>query len=402
MESTLSTEVLNMELMDPSEQPRVFHLFSDLPKEIRLQVWEDAVPRDRLIHLFLTAHKGRRYELADDKPRYLERNALKKPISGERYRAVAEGVSLHSKFLRVNSESRAVALQFYRVHIPVYLTGANRTEKTALFFNPEHDFLHIVADAPVNKTLIDFVWDLKAYDPKDVGLLKLAVDLDSFCANDLQHLRQPDVPLIRQRTALVETLSQLKEVWFLNLHPTGLSRKDAQETHPQHPCKAFPVAGGLPTLERIGADPRGEELQQALGRICIGEIDPREIVFRWRRLLKTWEIEHEEGKVQYRVLFATCPGRQRRNWHSRRVKELSQVVESPTLQQHGPDVPAMTIQGGKDRTDGSTATAGFWLFPLESIGHIGEGENLADMDFCPDRSLDMRDHWPELVISKLS
>lgn len=397
--SQSSVKILNIERMSPSEQ-QVFHLFPALPKELRLQIWEAVVPRERMIHISLNVHKGRRYELAAAEPRYLERNHLRKPISGERYRAMAEGEHLNSKFLRVNSEARSVALGFYRVHIPIYLGGPDRTERTTLLFNPEHDFLQIRAEAPVKETLIDFLWDLRAYDPKDVGLLKLAIDLEGFCANDLQYLRRSDLFLIRQRLALVETLSQLKEVWFINLQSSRRMRKQPEElvTAQRHAGGAFPVAGGLPTIERIGADPR-DGLEQALERFYMGDIDPREVLFRWRRLLRTWEIDHEDGQVEYRVLFAVTPERQRQTL---RIKELNQAMEFLTLQEEQPNGnSAPPVQGRMDWADSSMAAVGFWLFPVESIGQIREGEKLADMDFYPGRVLDMREHWPELVVSRL-
>lgn len=398
MGSQSSVKILNIELTETSGH-QVFRLFPDLPKELRLQIWEAAVPRERMIHISLKVHEGRRYELAAAEPRYLERNSLRKPISGERYRAVAEGEQLNSKFLRVNSESRSVALAFYRVHIPVYLSGPRLTQRTTLFFNPEHDFLHIRAEAPIKETLIDFLWDLKAYDPKDIGLLKLAIDLEGFCANDLQYLRRSDLFLIRQRKALVETLSQLKEVWFLNLQSPGWVRKSPVQTidPPLQSSGALPVAGGSPTLERIGADPR-EGLDEALERVYMGDIDPREVLFRWRRLLRTWEIDHEDDQVEYRMLFALAPERKRRTWQ---IKELDQAMDFLTLEEE-PITPALPVQGRLGQTQRYTAAIGFWLFPLESLGQIREGEKLADMDFYPGRVLDMREYWPELVVSKLS
>lgn len=398
MESQSSVRILNVEMM-PTPGHQVFHLFPHLPKELRLQIWEAAVPRERMIHVSLKVHEGRRYELAAAEPRYLERNSLKKPISGERYRAVAEGEQLNSKFMRVNSEARSVALAFYRVHIPVYLSGPKLTERTMLYFNPEHDFLHIRAEAPIKETLIDFLWDLRAYDPKDIGLLKLAIDLEGFCANDLQYLRRSDLFLIRQRQALVESLSQLKEVWFLNLQsPSGMRKQPVGTIIPQgRSGGVLPVAGGSPTLERLGADPR-KGLEQALERVYMGDIDPREVLFRWRRLLKTWEIDYEDGQVNYRVIFAITPERHRRTWQ---IKELDQAMQFLTLEAE-PVPSALPMQSRIEQAHQCTTAVGFWSFPVESIGQIREGEKLADMDFYPGRVLDMREHWPELIVSKLS
>lgn len=384
-------------------QQRSFQLFPSLPKELRLQIWEAAIPRERMIHVTLKPHEGRRYDLAAAEPRYLQRNALRKPISGERYRAVVEGTQLNSKFLSVNSEARKVALDFYRVHLPVYLTGPDYTERATLYFNPEHDFLHIVADAPVKETFIDFVWDLKQYDPRDVGLLKLAIDLEGFCANDLQYLKRSDLFLIRQRSALVETLSQLQEVWFINSQSQssrkGIKYQTGIPATGSDSNWALPLRGGGPAFERTGPDQR-HGLEQQLEQVYMGDIDPREILFRFRRLLRTWEVEHKSGQVQYRLVVARTPEWRRLTWQ---IAELGQAVDFLTRrdregQESSRQEQREGLLGPKDK---KAAAVGFWLFPLESIGEVREGEKLSDMDFQPGRVLDMRNHWPELVLSKI-
>lgn len=389
-------------------EEKVFHLFPDLPKELRLQIWEAAVGRERLINISLKAHGGRRYELATAEPRYLERNHLRKPISGERYRAVAEGRQLNSKLLRVNRESREIANRFYRVQMPVYLTGPTVTERTLLLFNPEHDFLHIEADAPVKETLLDFLWDLKAYDPRDVGLLKLALDLQNFCANDLQYLRTSDIFLIRQRAALVDTLSQLRSVWFMNLLSSKRTHKPHEYAYVHHEglqlSQAVPVTGGQPTLERIGADPRSG-LDSALEQVYMGEIDPRELLFRWRRLLRTWRVEHDENQVEYRVVLATkVSERQRASLNPAKQTDRAVSIQASADPDDGPlrgsmaKLGALTLAG----QDGVARelVAGYWLFPVEALGEIGHGDTLANMDFEFGRVLDMRESWPELVVAK--
>lgn len=391
--------------MEAPSRRQVFHLFPSLPKELRLQIWELAIPAERLIRVSLKPHEGRRYELAAAEPRYLQKNALRKPISGERYRAVVEGTKLHSKFLRVTSEARDAALAFYRVHIPVYFTGPSRTERTTLYLNPEHDVLHIEADDPVKETLIDFFWDLKAYDPRDVGLLKLAVDLRSFCCSDLQYLRKSDILLIRQRSALVETLSQLREVWFVDVqsHATTRFRNNSQKpfTPPEKFNVAVPVQTGGPTFARRGADLR-EGLEAELERVYMGDIDPREIVFRWRRLLRTWEVDHAPGQVDYRVLLARMPEWDRRQpWRTgglRGAMDSLSLTRGADDEAAGPEHVAGGEGGGRMGVRGTAF--GFWLFPLEALGVIGEGDRLSDMEFHPGRWLDMRNYWPELVLSK--
>lgn len=282
------------------------------------------------------------------------------------------------------------------------MTGTSYTERTKLFLNPEHDILHIKADAPVKETMIDFLWDLKAYDPKDVGLLKLAIDLEGFCANDLQYLQRSDLFLIRQRRALVETLSKLTEVWFVNVLSSGIrGLKFQPESYPaqQTPKWALPVKEGGPTFQRLGYDQR-EGLEEQLEEVYLGEIDPREIVFRWRRLMRTWDIEHGPCQVAYHLVVSQSPEWKRRTWQT---DKLAGDMESLTLtrDEHAqPDSGEYTEECSMDRADSRVTAKGFWLFPLEAIGELGEGEKLADMEFQPGRVFDMKDHWPELALFK--
>lgn len=402
MASEGNTHFLNTTQMAVYGGEYIFHPFQSLPKELRLDIWELALPRQRMIHISLKLHEGRRYDLADAEPPYVQRNHLRKPISGERYRAVIYGNQLNSKFLYVNREARGVALGFYRVHMPVYLTGPTCSQRSTFYFNPEHDFLHITADAPVKDTLIDFLWDLKAYDPKDIGLLKLAVDLDGFCANDLQYLKPSDLFLIRRRSAFVQTLSQLKEVWFINLQSAKLTTNTTKPARRPFLTSTRPILGSTPTFQRAGTD-RRPGVERELEQVYMGAIDPREIVFRWRRLLRTWAVDHESGQTDYRLLIGSIPGlNQQQQWN---VRKLNQAVDLLTLgesEAHQHDHQTGRFSGTDEKEDETgMAAVGFWLFPLEAIGEIREGDKLADMDFYPGRVVDMRNHWPELVLSKV-
>src|SRR5579862_562593 len=94
----------------------LFSQFPMLPTELRLRIWQCSVEQHRLVEVEVEPLLG-----SEDAPLYSTTNALNKLISGRNYTATAQGFQLHSKLLRVNSESRKVALRFYRVHIPCYL-----------------------------------------------------------------------------------------------------------------------------------------------------------------------------------------------------------------------------------------------------------------------------------------
>lgn len=416
-----SIAVLNS-LLTVAPQERNFHIFSSLPKEIRLQIWEDSIPRERLLRVFLGVMEARE---DDPQPRYLEKNHLGKPISGPRYKAMAEGHQINSKFLRVNKEAREVALAFYRVHMPFSLKapGAVRDEETTLYLNPEHDVLHLSAKAPVKETLIDFFWDMKAYDPKGVGLVKMAIDLQGFCAHDLQHLKRSDLLLIHQRDALTETLSHLRELWFvyrehwrsqppimrnnLYCHMAGystysnvvdLDSRDRSTTR----LDVVPITGSIPTFDRVGHDPRhvaGTEL----GRVYMGDIDPREIIWRWKRLLRTWDIRHQTEAVKYRLLVGGRPISRDRAWDVETADQAKEFVTVKDKELNVWDLRTKDEHGGEEEVCRErTVAVGYWLFPVEAVGEIGDGEKLVDMDFRRWRSIDMRSHMPELLLTRIN
>lgn len=408
--------------MKATSQERTFHLFPSLPKELRLDIWEEAVPRERLIRVYLSLLKEREDKLP---PRYLKKNHLGNPISGPRYKAVAEGHQINSKFLCVNKEAREVALAFYRVHMPFSLRapGTNRAEEsTTLYLSPEHDVLHIEADAPVKETLIDFFWDMKAYDPKGVGLAKIAIDLEGLCAHDLQYLRTSDLLLIRQRNILVETLSQLREVWFVYVESgrsrpalisgqgichvpdpdshTGRGRSSINKGLTTSPG-IVPIAGNISTFERVGSDPR-KTAETELSRLYMGKIDPREVVWRWRRLLRNWAIRHQPEQVKYRLLVGQRPVSRQKTWLVRSIDHTKDFISVKDAECGGGELQSAAEYVGKEEEHrGKTVAVGHWMFPVEALGEIGEGDSLLDVDFRPCRFLDMRNHWPELLLSSI-
>lgn len=406
MDPQSNIAILNSTLKT-APQDDTFPLFSSLPKELRLQIWEEAIPRERLLQISLVNSQTADGE--DDHPvRYLEKNHLRKPISGHGYCILAEDARLDHELLRVNSEARQAVLGFYRIHIPCYSaksgTGEDPTRET-LHINPEHDVLQIRADAPVRQSLIDFLWDLKAYDPRGVGLLKLAVDLQGFCAHDLQYLKRSDVLLIRQRQALVETLSQLEEVWFVYMEAGRVLHKPPTEG----PDDIVPFGGGMAAFDRVGPD-RRDGVEAELRQLYMGSVDPRELIWRWKRLLRTWEVRHPPGQVKYRLMVAQKPVSRAVRWSVGRLAQAMGLLnvrdqerrEYAEFRSDTVGDESTSEQGTKEGTgEVKTAAVGFWSFPLDAVGEVGEGERLCDMDFRPNRFLDLRNYWPDLLLAKI-
>src|ERR1700694_431322 len=133
-----------------------FCLFPQLPTELRLKIWQQSLQRQRLIHVHLEGPTERTVAQAVETSSSSHKR--------ERYRAIVEGYQVLSKLLRVNSESREVTLEFYRVHLQCTLKRGSIYEETKapgiLYFNPEYDFLHISPEPPVKDTLVDFLYHL--------------------------------------------------------------------------------------------------------------------------------------------------------------------------------------------------------------------------------------------------
>lgn len=417
-----SAAVCNVPLLNSTLKPvpddGTFPLFSSLPKELRLQIWEEATPRERLVHVTICLRRGEDGEY-DAPVRYLKKNHLGNPISGSGYLLSTHDGRLDHPLLCVNRESRKVVLDFYRIHIPALCGGNHRAcygphghcflENMTLRINPEHDVLQITAEEPVKRTLVDFLWDLKAYDPKGVGLLKLATSMMEFCCNDLQYLKRSDLLLIRQRQALVKTLSQLQEVWFINMEPG----RDLYQRSADGSETIVPYGIKMAGYESVGPDTReGAELE--LQRVYMGSVDPRELIWRWRRLLHTWEIHHPQGQVKYRLMLA----QQQYPWKDGpTVRGLSRIMKAlnlrdrdrfnedkifrPSACEAGRGLSPDQVKPDECAAT-KTAAIGFWSFPIEAVGEIGEGKRLRDLDYEPNRILDMRSHWPELLLAKMA
>lgn len=409
--------------LKPAPEGRTFPLFSWLPKELRLKIWEEVTPRERVVHVYIRVYRDENNEVIEAPVRYLEKNHLGNPVSGSLYWLLVHDHRLDHPLLTVNTEARQVVMNFYRIQIPGACTSPrgphpnrhqNNEQGKTFFFNPEHDVLQVRAEAPVNRTLLDFLWDLKAYDPKGVGLLKMATDISAFYENDLRFLKRSDLLLIRQRQAVIDTLSQLQEVWFINTEPARNAYMNGYKSV-TGPLPTFPSGCKPVGFKSIGLDSR-EGTENALRSVYVGLIDPRELVWRWERLLDRWEIHHEPGQVKYRVIMAqrdlckTCGQTGGRLAH--KMRQLSLGPSEQGKKHRKSQCCAFHCcgcqAGGSSLRDHlepegpnecNIAPVGFWSFPIEALGEIGQGKVLRDMDFKPNRMLDMRTYWPELLVT---
>ncbi|KAI1139293.1 hypothetical protein F5Y05DRAFT_343634 [Hypoxylon sp. FL0543] len=378
----------------PASPRKTFELFPSLPPELRVKIWRAALERQRIIRLRL------RNRLLMDGLLARQGKAGLKTRKDECYSAVVNGYQTLSKFFRVNRESRDVALGFYRVHVPCWLVkGATRDdamEPGTFYFNPEYDFLWINTDTG---HIPEFFHDLKTiHDPSGVGLLNLAVDhaglIASFglCSIDPLELD----PLVRK--TFTEILTQLHEVFFVQIQWTGrqvFGYRNGALTPETQLNLAFPIFTVQPSFDRYGTDPR--PIGRDLAKVFVNT-DPRHMLHAWDRLFYDYFGGSVIPETEYRILLAYAPfsdgiydcmdarthlGHEEDDW----VAETSRNDRFRLLPGDGPEAAAETAFG-------------FWLFPVNAFGPLPQNPTDEFRAEQP-RNIDLREYWPELALANL-
>ncbi|KAL6361113.1 hypothetical protein LRP88_04575 [Fusarium phalaenopsidis] len=182
----------NLGILNPASGSKAtdsFHHFNRLPPEVRQIIWGFELNHERLLHV--EAHPQ-----ADE-------DDNERP-----YKIILTECQPISKLALVCSESRAVTHRFYRVQLPcLYRWRGKQDAKGTLYFNPELDTLEIRG-----RFFANFVEDLWVQDPRNVGLINLALSKENLI-----------VPLDRAMDySLERVLSRLERVVFL--YRGGLER----------------------------------------------------------------------------------------------------------------------------------------------------------------------------------
>ncbi|KAI1376888.1 hypothetical protein F4677DRAFT_77183 [Hypoxylon crocopeplum] len=373
---------------------QMFHLFPTLPPELRIKIWHHALERRRIIKVRL------RHRFLMDA--VLSQQVVCRPEKREeeRYGVVVDGYQTLSKLFRVSRESRDAASRFYRVHLPCWLIKSatrNLTMKPGiLYFNPEHDFLYISNDAcPV----VNFLHDLKTiHDPRNIGLLNLAIDSNGLTGRGSLSSINPtelDPPL---KTSFTETLSQLHEVFFVQIQRAGrhvFGSRSGAPTSENQQNPSFPITAMALNFDRPLPDPR--PIGQDLGKVFVKD-DPGRMLHAWQSLLHTYLEGPEMPQTEHRVLLSFAPTsydvydhRDAEEWLRKEeetwVKETSRDDQSEKVPEKDSEVSVRTAFG-------------FWLFPVHPFGALPENPNDGIRDEGP-RIMDLKEHWPELAFLDL-
>ncbi|KAI6081548.1 hypothetical protein F4821DRAFT_274852 [Hypoxylon rubiginosum] len=381
----------------------LFPLFPMLPSELRVQIWKFALKRQRIIKVYLQSNK--RIDVL------ISRQMESRPPthSDERYGVVVNGYQTISKLFHVCRESRGVAMQFYRVHLPCWLTKCaikdKRIHPGLVYFNPEYDFLYIDNRSA---NVVDFLHDLKTiHDPRNIGLRNLAIDLkgkdtkwyrsgqDHFIDFEATGCGKAGLFQITLstlspplRASMTEILTQLHEVFFVDV------------LRHRQPDPSYPIDTMSPNFDRLQLEPR--QIRDNLSKMFI-RTDPRHLLQAWQNLLwRNFERRVMPG-IQYRFLLTYSP--QDHEIYDRHDAE-EWLLKEPETGSQWEDEWSDEWENEKEaekeadtkETDTKTVEAafGFWLFPVDAFGPIPE----AKLDKDVPQTLDLTKYWPELALAR--
>jgi len=440
-----------------SDRTLSFQPFPRLPAELRLAIWELALKKRRLIELRLESPRPD----PDIPGTYGEINSLGKIVSGRDYTpTVLNGRFLHTKLLRVSRESRTVALGFYRVHFPCYLRierpptgqlGPRRT-KSILYFNPEQDIIQLTG-VRADSTFVDFIHDIKAYDPRGEGVLHLALGGNStynicryLLGNKSSHNTsdhgennnnhdQSALPRLRYRLnhhrhpkiaqdSLLSTLSNLHTLIYMANSPCGRAIIGPLENFAEVGVRfnrSLPIMPSISSFDLLPADPR-DNIAEELRWVLTAQTDPRSSRHLWHEMLRTLGIPlpspaatrdvttgNAEGEGEgdggtggqglvEQVLFAFDRG------HDHSVTSIDSATDfvidenaswQVTLRTRAVWIrPHSEVVPETEEQLRSTVrpAVGFWLFPADALGESVTGHR---------RPFDLTGHWPALGLARL-
>lgn len=250
---------------------------------------------------------------------------------------------------------------------------------------------------PAKDTLVSFPYHLKTiHDPRHAGLLNLAVN--GLNGNGFYELLLSDLDS-EVRSAFVETLTQLCEVWFVSTPRAGMFNR------------SLPIMTVVPMFERLHRDPRA--IAQDL-KALTGLAGLRDVIQLWLQLQKKWRIV--PLGIDYRFLLAFDPTiagdpisdrtsaktwlqKEDDRWNGRAPDDgflMGREVKWPVGAENEKPI-------NEDLEKAVRPAFGFWLFPVEALGPTDQEWLCKDQMYRPRGKafLDMTEYWPELALKSL-
>ncbi|KAH7393074.1 hypothetical protein BKA66DRAFT_510055 [Pyrenochaeta sp. MPI-SDFR-AT-0127] len=301
--------------------------------ELRLDIWEHAVQQHRLLEVTVEFPSP-----SKDTASYSAMDELHKITSGGSYVVTVSEIQLYSKLLR-----------------------------------------HRILCNPILSTS----HDLRAYDPKDVGLVNLRLDWMA-------------------RLGLMHTLLSLQQIiWMAHSH-TGRAMMCVTSDHSNVGIlfkHSMPVWSVIPSFDLLSHGSRPVVLDTKY--IAMGTSNPQEWSGAWRAVLEKWQI-HQVQSDKERVLVADVPVS---NEIVRSAESINSVLKNEEAcwlrsQQTWYNLVVRSagkvpIEDAKELSKAVRPAIGFWLFPVETLPKLGAG-------WFPSKPVfDIRDHHPDLALSCL-
>ena len=380
-----------------------FHLLQKLAPELRRHIWTMYLRKNRVIHLQFTFKTVEAYCAAIGRK---EENNNKK-MRGYPYDIYVDPHRPTSKLFQVSRESRAVAQEFYRVHLPCQVpreeyrrsstSWTQNAEPGVLFLNPEYDFLHVHHSGDVAGWAIGFMQQLKdIHDPRHVGVCNLVVDYQVMAILDPKEAEE------KHQNTFRSTISNLKQVLFWEAAPSSRTVRGYMSdllVPDAYFNRSLPLIPYTSNFEVIGEDPR--PIAEDLTRVMFAKHNrnPLETVAEWRRFCQRWGVSPPAASYQ---VVVGCPAAFGRIYVVDRTSAQEMVEKEDSswkedfFYKHAPPEDLYLVP---------RPAFGFWLFPVEAFGPMtADGlspDYQAKPDMKADKPKDLTPYWPKLALCDL-
>ncbi|KAF5582728.1 hypothetical protein FPANT_8415 [Fusarium pseudoanthophilum] len=375
----------------PAKSSLTFHLFPNLPKEIRDMIWEKSLICERYIPVELWYKDKRSGDFC--RPELL-------PPTDQEHRIVLKNPPRPNAIFGTNAESRAAACRFYRVHLPCYSAKGSQLHAPGTFwFNPELDTLEFGGF----EHFTPLANDLWRNDRKKKGLRNVSFNVNiksNFLFNwfykeaaSSDQLRQvvgrlehvtfiryelPRVMLAFTRNPFCYTKRSLPFIYPRSLPVAGASGSFSRQQDPR------PIEDGalknislapFPGVGRNALDWRNRIQELRAGRPCV-----------FRFAYTTNAHPHLKPFITDKADALDYLNDEGKNWQERFDWEIRIHPTNPW--RSGYTIP--------EQVDSGLETAfGFWTFPLEPQGPF------ANPGASQDTVYDLSAYRPELCVFHL-
>ncbi|KAF4473579.1 hypothetical protein FAGAP_12973 [Fusarium agapanthi] len=352
-------------LFNPAEATSnlTFHLFPDLPKEIRDMIWMETLICERYIAVELWGRNQPHSKF------YRQELLPYRPPAKPEYRLVLMNPPRPNALFGTNAESRANACRFYRVHLPCYSVKGSQLHAPGTFwFNPELDTLEIHG----LEHFTTFANDLWRHDREKKGLRNVSFKIKNSLSFNRFYKLGASSDQLRQVVGRLEHVTFIHYTWDrVNLAFGKYSNSCVGRPFPLMYPRSLPVAGGTGSFSRQ-QDPRPIEID-VLNSVSLVEFP------NFNRIaiaLMNWFQQLRAGRpCVFRFAYA-AEGLQRPSITDRASAMAFLKDEGEKWQEFFYDA-RMSPQRGPCRFEDTVpeqfdsqlqTVFGFWSFPLEPRG----------------------------------